>query len=104
MGSLQAQDIQNHTDLETSLRWHLTGNHYPPIPVSMVPVCIQAIEAAQEYQYTWESRLLDQEIELPDGVSFKGRTSAPVRNIMESHHLWDFVHSLEELMDEEDEE
>jgi hypothetical protein len=102
MGSLQAQDIQNYTSLDNALRWHLTGNHYPPIPTSMIPVCKAAIDAAQEYQYTEDPALLSQELELPEGVLFKGnRTSAPVSSIMEAHHLWDFVKSLEEIEDEE---
>ena len=104
MGSLQAMDIQNvASSLEQALHWHLTGNHYPPIPTSMIQVCIQAIDAAQEYQYSEDPALLTQELELPEGVLFRDRTTAPVSSIMEAHHLWDFVQSLDELMDEEDE-
>jgi hypothetical protein len=105
MGSLQAMDIQNvASSPEQALYWHLTGNHYPPIPVSMIPVCMQAIDAAQEYQYSEDPALLSQELELPEGVLFRDRTTAPVSNIMEAHHLWPFVRSLEEIMEEEDDE
>lgn len=97
MGSLQAQDIQNFVDLDVSLSWHLSSNHYPPIPSIMIPIAKEAIEKAQEYQYDEDSDLLDALIDLPEGVSWKGSTSAPVSAIMEEMHLWDFVQSLEEL-------
>lgn len=99
MGSLQAQDIQNYASLEVSLHWHLTGNHYPPIPTTMIPIAIKAIENGQEYQFTLDQDLLDEQIELPDGVSWKGSTSAPVRAIMEGLHLWDFVQAEDEDYD-----
>lgn len=105
MGSLQARDIQNWASLEVSLTWHLTSNHYPPIPTSMVPVCKEAIELAQEYQYTEEQDLLTRRLDLPEGIFYKdGKASAPVSAIMEQHHLWDFVKSLEEIEAEEWEE
>lgn len=31
--------------LDQALRWHLTHNHFPPIPESMVPVAKRAIAA-----------------------------------------------------------
>lgn len=99
MGSLQAQDIQNFASLDVSLAWHLSGNHYPPIPSSMIPIAKEAIEKAQEYQFTLDQDLLDYRIELPDGVSFRGSTAAPVRDIMEGLHLWDFVQAEDEDYD-----
>ena len=32
--------------METSLEWHLTANHYPPLPRALIPLCVQAIEKA----------------------------------------------------------
>ena len=32
-------------DLETAIGYHLQGNHYPPVPLSMVQPCIDAIDA-----------------------------------------------------------
>lgn len=105
MGSLQAQDIQNFASLDVSLLWHLTSNHYPPIPTSMVPVCKKAIELAQEYQYTEDFELLTRHLDLPEGVEHRVHgASAPVSDIMNQHHLWDFVKSLEEIEGEEWEE
>jgi hypothetical protein len=46
----------------------------------MVPVCIEAIEAYNEGDYY-------REIELPEGVSWRGNLAAPANQIIMSHHL-----------------
>lgn len=66
--------------LEQAIGWHLQGNHFPPVPLSMVTPCIEAIDAF------WEDDL-DKLIGLPDGVGYKGLTVAPARAIIISHHL-----------------
>jgi len=81
MGSVTALGIQDSVlDLETQLAYHLQGNHYPPVPLSMVQPCIDAIDA----MYAEES---DTPIALPEGITYKGRTTAPARAIVEQHHL-----------------
>lgn len=81
MGNLQAQEIANSgLDLRGQLHWHLRSNHYPPVPTSMIDPCIQAIEACNDYDYY-------REIELPDGVFFRGRDTAPASDIVRAHHL-----------------
>jgi len=81
MGSVTAIGLADSVlDLETQLAYHLQGNHYPPVPLSMVPVCIAAIDFA--HQDLW-----DETIEMPDGISYKGETCAPVWAIIEQHHL-----------------
>ena len=81
MGSVTAIGLADTTlDLETQLLYHLKGNHYPPVPLSMVPVCIQAIDFA--HQDEW-----DETVEMPDGISYKGESCAPVWAIIEQHHL-----------------
>ena len=68
-------------DLETAIGYHLQGNHYPPVPLSMVEPCIQAINAYWEDDY-------NKMIELPEGVTYRGgATSAPAYAIIENHHL-----------------
>ena len=67
-------------DLETQLRIHLTGNHYPPVPVSMVQPCIDAIDAYYDEDY-------NKMIEMPEGVSYRGSKFAPASAIIEQHHL-----------------
>lgn len=72
-------------DLERQIAIHLTSNHYPPVPSSMVQPCIEAIDAYNDEDY-------DREIEMPDGVSYRGNNYAPAWAIVEQHHLgpWTF--------------
>lgn len=81
MGALHAQEFADSgVPLETAITWHLQSNHYPPVPVSMVPVCIAAIDAANEEDW-------DLSIELPTSVAYRGSAFAPAWAIIESHHL-----------------
>jgi hypothetical protein len=66
--------------LEQAIGYHLQGNHYPPVPLVMVQPCVEAIYAVND----WRS---DERIELPEGVLYKGETSAPAWAIVEQHHL-----------------
>jgi hypothetical protein len=70
--------------LRPALSWHLQSNHFPPVPTSMVDPCIAAIEAAVDED--WE-----REIELPEGVSWRGHAWAPAAALVEDHHLGFFV-------------
>jgi hypothetical protein len=67
-------------ELEQAITLHLRGNHYPPVPYSMVPVCIEAIYSYNEQDY-------HREIKLPEGVLWRGQDSAPASAIIDSHHL-----------------
>ena len=80
MGYNTALDLSNQLDLEVALGYHLQGNHYPPVPLSMVQPCIDAIDAY------WEEDL-ERLIEMPEGVSYRGNTHAPAWAIIEAHHL-----------------
>ena len=53
--------IESGIDMESAIAMHLRGNHYPPVPSSMVSPCIEAIDAY------WEENL-DKEIELDFGL------------------------------------
>jgi hypothetical protein len=48
MGRLQAEEMAEYATLEQGITWHLRSNHYPPIPMEMVPVAIKAIQACNE--------------------------------------------------------
>jgi hypothetical protein len=81
MGSVTALGIQESVlDLETQLAYHLQGNHYPPVPLSMVEPCIEAIDAYYDEDYR-------REIALPEGVFWRGQVTAPADAIIEQHHL-----------------
>jgi hypothetical protein len=96
MGSVTALGIQDSVlDLETQIAYHLQGNHYPPVPLSMVQPCIDAIDA----MYAEEN---DTPIALPEGVFYKGRTTAPAWAIVEQHHLDFWLPQDDEYYGEED--
>lgn len=80
MGSNMAQELAAFQSRESALYYHLTANHYPPVPPTMVQPCSQAIDAYWEEDY-------DRLIELPDGVTWRGNSSAPANAIIEAHHL-----------------
>jgi hypothetical protein len=81
MGSLQSVELaESELDLETQITIQLRSNHYPPVPVSMVPVCIEAIDKVNEGEGNWL-------VELPEGVSYRGEPVAPAYAIVEQHHL-----------------
>ncbi len=89
MGNITAHDlVENVIDIKQSIYIHLTGNHYPPVPPTMVEPCIEAIYAASDGDW---NRL----IELPSGVTWKGQTNAPVSAIVEAHHLDAWIDSEE---------
>jgi hypothetical protein len=95
MGSVTAIGLADSVlDLETQIAYHLQGNHYPPVPLSMVQPCIDAIDA----MYAEES---DTPIALPEGITYKGRTTAPAWAIVEQHHLSWFIDPADEYGDEE---
>jgi hypothetical protein len=81
MGSLQAQEFANLADLDTGLHWHATGNHYPPLPTTLIPVWKEVINWVNEGNDT------DQEFALPSGITYKGKTSAPAWAFIENYRL-----------------
>jgi hypothetical protein len=84
MGSMTAIDLATNDyglGLETQMTIHLTSNHYPPVPTSMVPVCIEAIDAVNT-DGDW-----DRQITLPEGVSWRGMSEVSASVIIEAHHL-----------------
>ena len=79
MGRLHAIEFAQG-DLDTGLTWHLQSNHFPPVPLTMLEPCKEAIYAGREQD--WE-----REIELPEGVFYKGKVTAPAWAILNQHHL-----------------
>ena len=82
MGSNFANDLASMESLtlDQAVGIHLSANHYPPVPQSMVQPCVEAIFAVND----WNA---DKDIELPEGVSYKGSPTAPAWAIVEQHHL-----------------
>lgn len=89
MGSNFARDLSesvamNQLRLRNALIYHLRGNHYPPVPLSMVDPCIRAIKYAKK-------GLWNKHVRLPKDVSFRGKRTAPVGDVIEAHHLEFFL-------------
>jgi hypothetical protein len=90
MGSVTAIGLaETELDLEKQLAYHLQGNHYPPVPLSMVAPCIEAIDAAYDEDF-------DRYIAMPEGVFYKGMSHAPAWAIIEQHHLSWFITPVED--------
>jgi len=96
MGSVTAIGLaDSELDLEKQLAYHLQGNHYPPVPLSMVQPCIDAIDAYYDEDY-------DKFIAMPEGVFYKGMSHAPARAIVEQHHLEFWLPQEDDFYGEED--
>jgi hypothetical protein len=76
--------MQEVADLDTTLVWHLQYNHYPPVPRSMVGPCKRAIAKANRGEW-------DAKVRLPQGVTYRGKSLAPVSAVIEQHHLDGFL-------------
>ena len=93
MGSNFASDLAlaDNLDIESQIAIHLSANHYPPVPRSMVQPCVEAIDAVNDLG------LWDLEIPMPEGITYKGLTTAPAWAIIEQHHLDPWVIEREEM-------
>jgi hypothetical protein len=92
MGSIQAMEMAEMLDMDDALAWHLRSNHFPPIPLSMIEPCKEAIQNALEGNWM-------KLVSLPEGVGYKGLTAAPTHAIIEQHHLDAWVELDEEYDD-----
>jgi hypothetical protein len=92
MGSNFASDLAlaDNLTIENQIAIHLSANHYPPVPAIMVQPCVEAIDAVND------AGLWDLEIPLPEGVSWRGLTTAPAHAIIEQHHLNAWIIEREE--------
>lgn len=95
MGYGNAQGMNRHVKegnvkLDAALLWHLTSNHYPPVPEAMVPVARKAIEFANIGE-------LDADIQFPDGWIVNGLDEMSVSKIVEIMHLDAFIEQEDSL-------
>jgi len=77
---MSAMGMAEATDIDTALSWHLSSNHYPPIPQVMIEPAKKAIAAANENDW-------DRVITLPESVSFRDGNTAPAHEMVEAMHL-----------------
>ena len=81
---LNDKDLFPDLSLEQSITIQLRSNHYPPVPYSMVPICIEAINAYNNGEHS-------KKINLPEGVLWRDNTYAPAHAIIEQHHLENWI-------------
>lgn len=82
MGRMHAEEFASMKgkNKDMGLLAHLQGNHYPPVPASMLGPSKRAISAVNRGKH-------DAQIKLPEGVLYRGQKSAPASAIVEAHHL-----------------
>ena len=94
MGSITALGIKDQVlDLETQILYHLTGNHYPPVPKEMVAPCIEAIDAYYDEDF---DRMIDMPMVGDFQITYKGNKQAPASAIVEQHHLEVFIDPVDD--------
>ena len=81
---MSAEVGEGNVGLNTALHWHLTSNHYPPLPTELISVAEKAIDLANEDDW-------DAEIEMPEGIQFRNSDTATVQQIVASMHLEEFI-------------
>jgi hypothetical protein len=81
MASGVLDDMGIHIPIEQQIAIQLRSNHYPPVPLSMVQPCIEAIDAVNDLG------LWDLEIPMPEGITYKDKDTAPAHAIISQHHL-----------------
>jgi hypothetical protein len=75
--------------LKKQIEIHLVSNFYPPIPRFMAQACVDALNAYWEED---TNRMID----MPEGVSYKGSTSAPAWAVVEQHRLSPWLNEEED--------
>ena len=83
MGRLATMDMLNQTSEEKALRWHLTGNFFPPIHIDFMEPAREAIKLVREDKG-------EEIIEMPNGIS------KTAWQIVEGLRLEDFLNNEEE--------
>ena len=86
-------DLGVALDIESQIGIHLRSNHYPPVPLSMVQPCIEAIDAAYDEDY---DRMIDMPMVGDFQITYKGSKQAPAWAIIEQHHLNWFIDPVDE--------
>ena len=90
MGRQLAESISEFDiPLLNQIELHLTTNFYPPVPRFMAQTCVDALNAY------WEEDI-DRMIDMPNGVKYKGSTSAPAWAIVEQHRLGAWLNEEED--------
>lgn len=100
------EEVEN-LQRRAALEWHLTGNFYPPLPVVLVDVALEALAIANTYdaQYGVHSNeIMSQELQLPDGMLVNGKETMAVADVIDWLRLESMVYDVLEVSDDENED
>lgn len=78
--SALAQSVPDTDYLTVAITAHLRGNCFPPVPNTMVPICVKAVQLVNE----GDGHAL---ITLPEGVTFRGEDKIVAFDVIHSYHL-----------------
>ena len=89
MGAMQAQGYaeavaEGAVSLTSAINAHRISNLFPVPPAHMTAVMIEAVEAARAEEY-------EKDIQLPDGVLYKGQTWVYPHEVIEEFRLGAFL-------------
>ena len=96
MGHASASAFNDRVDqgavsLDAALTWHLTSNHFPPLPLPLVPVAIEAIKLGREASELEDPDIWAETLDMPDGLLFRGGSTITVAEAIENLHLDPFL-------------
>jgi hypothetical protein len=85
MGTQFAVDLKELVKLDVALEVHLRNNHYPPLPLSLIPVCKQIIKNINNGES-------DKMVKLPEGITTHRKYGKTIPSYIgaESWHLYPF--------------
>lgn len=89
MGSITASDFAESVEngdisLDVALQYHFRGNCYPPLPLAFIEPAKAAIDAYKQGK-------TDKRIKLPDGITYKGRKTAPANEVVDFLRIRAFI-------------
>lgn len=89
MGAKLAQEIaEAPLSLEDKLSWHLRGNLYPPMPDSLIPACLEAINLAEN------DGDLNKILTMPPSVKRAGKNEITAKQLIISTKLHWFIKNI----------
>jgi hypothetical protein len=95
MGSNYAHDLASGEfvpELDKQLTIHFRSNCYPPVPLVMVDVAIEAINHCNAGYF-------NEILSLPDGITYQGKDSARAYKIIENFRLDAWIDSEVDQID-----
>lgn len=85
MGKRTAVDLLENLKFENAVKYHLTGNCYPPPPIAILPACLKAINYMKQEKF-------DNKVRLPDGMMMRNRKTGRWVKWVTARRLSEWLH------------